>query len=393
MRSDRGLTGIDISSAGDGGESGIGAGGGAGEGGAGGGVQAGQAMQFPWQQARPDEDIVPESALIGRVRVVPVKRQNAVMVLAAPEYRDAVRGMILALDKPGRQVMIAAIIAEIELGDDLSLGVRVSNSGAILGEGSPDFRLGGNVEATGSSTDLFDIFDTSTLDVGVNLNIVLQALAQKSKVRVLQEPRVFTADNQEAAFFQGQDVPILTTTQTTDTGTVNESVDYEAVGVGLNVRPRITSTGDIDMEVNLVISNINRAAGIALNSPTFDRRETTTKIIVRNGQTIAISGILRDEESRIQRKVPLLGDIPVLGWAFKSEDNTMTRTELIAFITPVVVDNPSDNDNNFQEGARERLENLSKPLDEQERTDLDPNKVRQRLLHHQFGHGEPLVDQ
>jgi general secretion pathway protein D len=372
QRRDTGLTGgADLEGPAGGGD----AGGAAREG------EQGGTITFPWQQGRPAEDETPASPLIGKVRVVPIHRQNAVMILAAPEYRDAVRAIITDdLDKPGRQVMISAVIAEVELTDELALGIRFSNSNTILGGTPVDNRIGGTSSFSGSIDDVFGgIFDTSVLDVNASLNVVLQALSQKTKVRVLQEPAVFTADNQEASFFEGQDVPVLQTTQTTAEGTVNETTEYFSVGINLNVRPRITAHGDVDIEINLELSNIDVAASAVAVSPVFDRRETTTQIIVQDGQTIVISGILRDFESRVRRKVPLLGDIPLVGEIFKSWENQTTRTELLAFITPYVVDNVLENDTNYNERARKRLEQLSKPLKEQEREEPE-EQIRKRLL-------------
>ena len=149
------------------------------------------------------------------------------------------------------------------------------------------------------------------------------------------------------------------------------------------------------MEINLVISNINIAATAAsgADAPFFDRRETTTQVIVQDGQTIVISGILRDQESQVKRKFPLLGDIPLVGALFTSVDNETTRTELLAFVTPYVVETPGENDSNFNERARQRLEDLSKPLKEQEADDKDlPDHIRRRLLQPQIDKGRIPAD-
>ncbi|MHC5008601.1 MAG: type II secretion system protein GspD, partial [Planctomycetota bacterium] len=357
--------------------------------------EEGGTITFPWQQGRQGEDETPASPLIGKIRVVPIHRQNAVMILAAPEYRDAVRDIIVDdLDKPGRQVMIAAIIAEVELTDELALGLRWgTNIAPPLGDNS--FGASGNF--LGEADDILSSFfnvNQGLLTVNADLNLVLDALAQKTKIRVLQEPVVFTSDNQEARFFQGQDVPIQQATQGNQ-GFVSQSFDYQAVGIGLNARPRITTHGDVDMEINLVISNINIAATAAsgADAPFFDRRETTTQVIVQDGQTIVISGILRDQESQVKRKFPLLGDIPLVGALFTSVDNETTRTELLAFVTPYVVETPGENDSNFNERARQRLEDLSKPLKEQEADDKDlPDRIRRRLLQPQIDKGRIPAD-
>ena len=380
QRRQTGLAGFDI--------------GGPAQGDAGGAAREGEdggTITFPWQQTRQTEDETPPSALIGKVRVVPIHRQNAVMILAPAEYRDAVRDFIVnELDSPGRQVMISAIIAEIELTDELALGLRLSNSDSILGGNLVDNRLGGNFGFTGQEDPLFENFlDLSILDVNFSINAAIQALSQKTNVRILQEPRIFTADNQEASFFQGQDVPILSGTQTTDVGTVNEQIDYQQVGVGLNVRPRITIEGDVDLEINLEISSIVPGAEL-FGSPIFDRRETTTQVIIKNGQTIVISGIIKDVESKITRGLPFLSDIPLLGELFKSRESTTSRTELIAFITPVIVVDPTENDTNFNRGELEHLDELMLPLEEQRRR-MRKNKdnLRSRLLYKQYERAQP----
>ena len=346
------------------------AGGGGTAGGGGSSTTSGQedagTISFPWQSGGAGDDQTPASSLIGKVRIVPIHRQNAVAVLAPPEIRDAVARIVEQdFDKPGRQVLISAILVEVELTDELALGVRISSSDSILNLSNPDFGIAGGFSATGSEEGIFGgLFDTSTLDANVSVNAVIQALNQVTKVRILQEPRIFTADNQEALFFDGQDIPFITESQSTDVGTLNQSFEYRAVGVVLNVRPRITSQRDVAMEINVELSSIVPGQTL-FGGFIVDRRETTSSVIVKNAQTIILSGILRDEETQIKRKVPILGDIPGLDYLFSSRENTTRRSELIAFITPTVVDNPSENDTNFNAAERRFLKLLSRPIDEQ----------------------------
>ncbi|MCZ6655039.1 MAG: type II and III secretion system protein, partial [Planctomycetota bacterium] len=162
-----------------------------------------------------------------------------------------------------------------------------------------------------------------------------------------------------------------------------------AVGIMLNVRPQITVEKDVDLEINLELSSIVPGQ-VLFGGFIVDRRETTTQIIVKNGQTIVLSGILRDTESQITRKIPILGDIPLLGELFTSRETAKSRTELLVFITPVVVDNPSENDTNFNVGERQRLEELTRPLKEQARS-REP--VGSHLLHKQFERTEQTSPQ
>jgi general secretion pathway protein D len=298
-------------------------------------------MSFWWQRSRPPTDRHNSSNLIGQLRIVPVWRQNALMVIAPPEYKETLLTMIDQLDRPGRQVLIAAIVAEMSREDATSLGLRWSSQAITPTNADNSFSIGNS--ATGTKNNFINsLFDTSVLTTNANLNLLLQALAQKTDVNILSEPKIFTSDNQEAEFFDGQDVPFVTNSQTTTTGLV-QSFDYRAVGIQLRARPRITNRGDVDLKVNLELSSIvpgqTLFGGFIVN-----RRETTTQLIVKDKQTIVISGILRSELSDIVRKVPFLGDIPLLGAIFRSKDKTLTNTELLVFITPIVVVNTEENE-------------------------------------------------
>lgn len=299
-------------------------------------------IQFWWQRSRPPTDSSGASNLIGRIRIVPVWRQNAVMVLSPPEYRNALVELINALDKPGRQVLLKAVVVEVSRDDATALGLRWSSQ--PITPSSPDNALSVGAEANAQEGNIFgQMFDTSVLNVNTSVNLVLQALAEKASINVLSEPRIFTGDNQEAEFFDGQDIPFVTDSQSTDTGNIINSFDYRAVGIQLRARPRITVNGDVDLRVNLQLASIvpgqTLFGGFIVN-----RRETTTQVIVQNGRTVVISGILRRDQSRIIRKVPLLGDIPLLGLLFRSTETADEETELIVFITPVIVNNVEDAD-------------------------------------------------
>jgi general secretion pathway protein D len=315
-------------------------------------------ITFWWQRAQPPVDNRGSSNLVGRIRIVPVWRQNAIMVLSPPEYRASVIDMVNQLDQPGRQVLISAVIAEIELEDALALGLRWSS--LPITPDLADNALSIGTTTTAETTPLGSLFETSTLSLSVDLNLLLQALDQDTALNILSEPQVFTSDNQEAEFFDGQDIPFVVESQTTDVGSLIQSTDYRAVGLALRVRPRITVNRDVDLRVNLELSSLAPAL-TAQGQFIVDRRETTTQLIVKNGQTIVISGILRSQESDVKRKVPLLGDIPLIGLLFQSTERTTRNTELVAFITPTVVENTEELDT-LNTPYRRRLGELRQEL-------------------------------
>jgi type II secretory pathway component GspD/PulD (secretin) len=131
------------------------------------------------------------------------------------------------------------------------------------------------------------------------------------------------------------------------------------------VRPRITKESNVNMEIEVLLSNVNQTSpeGVGGN-PIIDRRQTNTTATVKNGQTIVLSGIRKETENKIKNKFPLLGDVPVLDWVFANTSDTKVVTELLVFVTPTVVDNPDGNDSNFNADERTRLRELAKPLGE-----------------------------
>jgi len=324
--------------------------------------QGGQ-MSFPWQSGgASSDDQSPESSLIAKIRLVPIVRQNALAVLAPPAYMQAIVDTINQFDRPTRQVMISATIAAVTLTDDLELGLRWG-TGALP---SSDNSVSVNGALTGTIDDILSGIFTGGGSVftlgaeGNSLGAVLAALNQLTNVRVLQQPRTFTADNQEAIFFNGSEVPVQTT-QSQSSGVVTGGFEYRDVGVLLNVRPRITSHGDVDLTINVELSD---QAGLGVNdNPIFSRRQVRSQILINDGQTVLIGGLLKESESKTKRKIPLLGDIPLIGGLFTSIDNSTIREELIVFVTPVIVENTSSN--RVNESYLERLQEISLPIDEQ----------------------------
>lgn len=318
-------------------------------------------LSFWWQRSRTTNETTKRNAsnLIGNIRIVPVWRQNALLVVAPPEYRQSIIEMVDSLDRPGRQVLISAILASVSIDDATALGLRWSSQTITPTRGDNSVSLTNGFQ--GSNTSFADsLFDSSVLQSNLNLNVMLQALAEKTAVSVLSEPKIFTSDNQEATFFDGQDIPFVSDSQLTDQGTRNQTFDYKAVGIALRARPRITVNGDVDLRVNVELSSI--APGQTIDdSLIVNRRETTTQLIIKDRQTVVISGLLRQEDSDIVRKVPLLGDIPVLGLLFKSKERTKTNSELLIFITPIVVNNTGENDA-LNVPYRERLDRLKSDL-------------------------------
>ena len=339
-------------------------------------------LRFPWQGTRAGQGagsgpVSEVSGLIGRSRVVPNAEQNSVLVMAPPEVEKKVVEIIHELDKPGRQVMITAILAEVVVGDGFSWGARVGtglsapiNGGDNSVGGSLSLDLTKGSATSGSSSNFASPwFDSSLLKIstGQDLGFFLQALSTDNSARILQQPRVFTRDNKEAKFVAGQDVTIQTG-QTSGFGTTGTTSSFQQqfVGVGINVRPRITQDNNVAMEVEILLSNLTSAT--QNGNAVIDRRQTNTNVTVKDGQTIVISGIRREEETVLDRRLPFIGDIPLLGAAFSSTERQKRVVELMVFLVPVVVENPDSNDSNFNAAELDRLRKLEEPLDKSSKT-------------------------
>jgi general secretion pathway protein D len=181
-------------------------------------------ISFWWQVSQPPTDSQGPSNLVGQIRIVPVWRQNALMVLAPLEYKNSIVALIEDLDRPGRQVLISAIVAEVSRDDATALGLRWSSGPIAPTNNDNSISIGSTSTATENNF-LGSLFDTSVLNADVDLNLVLQALAQKTAVSILSEPKVFTSDNQEAEFFSGQDIPFITESQPNTQGNLVQSFD------------------------------------------------------------------------------------------------------------------------------------------------------------------------
>jgi len=354
-REDTGLSGINFESAGGGTSETSGA--------TGGTAGNENTVQFPWQSGRGagGEDQAEVSALVGKSRVVPNEVQNSLLVLAPPEIQQALMNIINDLDKPGRQVMISSVLAEVQLGDEFTMGIKFGPNGQVAPR-NPNNAVSIGTEVAGTrDTDFPGEFNEFTFDFGVDATVVLQSLAQDTAVRILQQPRIVTTDNKEAKFFSGQDVPFQSGT-TSDAAGTTASFEQIAVGIGLNVRPRVTNEKNVAMEIEVLLSNVNNAAAGVGDNPTIDRRQTNTAVTVKNGQTIVLSGIRVEQESKDDTGFPILKDIPGLGFIFGNVDNSKSQRELLIFVTPIVIENPDDFNTNYNVKELERLKELEKPL-------------------------------
>ena len=292
------------------------------------------------------------------VSVVPDLGSNSLVITTTPDNLAAIREIVDSLDIIPRQVMIEVIIAEATLSSAQKLGFQFDSKGIgklfntdITQSGASSFPLG----TAGSTSSNIASPIQPGVQYGVQavngrFNALIQALNTDSKVRVLSTPKVFTSNNQEATINIVTHVPYATgsTIGGLNLGTtVNYS--YLDLGVTLDVTPRITSDGRVTIDVTATTSDLVGfdtvqasvdASGRVTNTPAprWSERSTDTSVSVKDGEIVALGGMMRENTNISANKVPILGDIPLLGSLFRSTSRSVDKTELMIFMVPHVVD-------------------------------------------------------
>ena len=288
----------------------------------------------PWwnRQQRSDNEM-PASNLIGNIRFIPVHRSKAILVLAPPEYMDAIEAMITELDQPGKQVMIKTAIISVDHSDMTSLGVQLAANQTAFGTLAEN-----SLTALTALTNTGRMGSVGSSTTSANISTLIDLLVKKIDAKVLNQPTLWTKDNEEAVFAKGQEIAFIVADQSdsTNLNSLQRTFDYRDVGVTLRVRPNITPSRAVDVTIYLEVSTVEQE--LVNSQIATNKLDTTTHVIIEDGETIMLGGILFQTDSLIKRKVPLLGDIPLVGALFTHEKTEKTNNELLVFITPYVID-------------------------------------------------------
>jgi general secretion pathway protein D len=176
---------------------------------------------------------------------------------------------------------------------------------------------------------------------------------------------LWTKDNEEASFFKGSEVAFFTTATTSATAGNVQNFEFQKVGMTLAVRPSITPGNDVDMIINIIISQLTSEE--QNGQPVRTAMDTKTNMIVQDGETIMLGGILFQQDRTVNRKVPLLGDVPLVGALFSHNETNKANNEMLVFITPYVIDEPNSTlatTTAEVERSKEKLEEVRKQLND-----------------------------
>ena len=324
---------------------------------------------------------------------------NALVLSAEPDQMRTLESVINQLDIRRAQVLVEAIIVEVSEGDDVGFGIQwataagggtqFNNLGPTIGEiGAGIWQAQGeegskvctgdtcteNPDTRGDITLLAQALGkVNGMAWGVamgDFGALIQAVSSDTKSNVLATPSITTLDNQEASFIVGDEVPVLTGSQNSSNGNSNpfQTVERKEVGVKLKVVPQINEGTTVKLTIEQEVSGINGKTGVDV---TFATRRLTTTVMADSGQIVVLGGLINEEVQESVQKVPLLGDIPILGHLFKSSSSGKKKKNLMVFIKPTII-----RDGVTMEGIAGRKYNYFRALqlEQQERgVNLMPN--------------------
>jgi general secretion pathway protein D len=311
----------------------------------------------------------------GGITVTPDKATNSLVIVASPADYQNISQILKKLDRRRKQVYVEAMIVEASTDKLRNLGTEWR---ATATKGGAPIAIGGfgTIDNTAFQNILQGLQGASIGGIGNFLNIPIttvdpttnepiQKILQipgfaalfslnefKDAVNVLSTPQILTSDNKEAEILVGENVPFITQSQTTSalgvtsggsavSGIVN-SIVRQDVGIILRITPHITEGDHVKLDIYQEISSVKNQSDALTASvgPTITKRSTKTTVVVRDDQTVVIGGLMQENDEETVTKMPILGDIPLLGWLFKTKNVSKNKTNLIVFLSPHVADGP-----------------------------------------------------
>ncbi len=311
-------------------------------------------------------DTTPEARTVGNTKIIADRRDNAIIILGNREVREKILKVLDQIDVRSPQVMITAVIGELNLNQDEEFGVDylfhhtklatsgsagsginsgingISRNTSISSAGLSSLVAAAGLPSTGGLTAL--IGATKSLDILVN------ALQSTNRFHVISRPMVFTSNNKKAIIASGEQVPVPGTIQSSinsvgnNNGLVNNAnVEYKDVDLKLEVLPLINSDKEVTLDIVQTVNDLNGTTTIGGNDiPNISSRRIKTTVSVANEATVVLGGLVKENKSVDHQGLPILSKLPIIGPLFGSKKKTTTRTELIVLIRPTVTCDPAE---------------------------------------------------
>ncbi len=342
-------------------------------------LAAGGAVSRPGVPGAPGARAQPGVARFeGGIKITADPSTNSLIIISSPQDYETLNEVIEKLDIPRRQVYVEAMIVEMLLRKSREMGLEFRSTNVTeesLGEPGLKFAGGTNL---GSGIDAASVnppagfFGLSGLAVAafegvitfggasfLNIAAFFRALQADTDVNVLSTPNILAMDNEEAEITVGSNVPFPTGQQIGSAGVTTSSIQREDVGIKLKITPQINESDFIRMSISIEVSEVAESPVEGLDPNivglTTSKRSAQTVVVVKDRQTVVIGGLIKDMVNDVEKKVPILGDIPIIGWLFRFTKRRVEKVNLLIFLTPYIVRGSKD-----MEQIRRKKEEQSK---------------------------------
>jgi general secretion pathway protein D len=293
------------------------------------------------------------STMLGDAMISSDVDTRRLIVVTDDATNENIKTIIASLDKPKPQVLINVVFMQVTHDNSFDLGAEAKYQGPISIKTNPE---GIATTRFGEAAALANpnVYGAFYQLVGRDITATIHALSGVTKTEILSRPSILTRSNQQATILVGQTVPLLASSTTnTNSNAITTTVSYQDIGIILKVTPFITANGLVEMIVSPEISSLSTTT---INSqPVIDKRSADTVVVTQSDQTIVIGGLISTQKNDSESKVPLLGDIPLVGALFKHKKTDNVKTELLIFLTPHVVATPAEL-SSLTENERARME-------------------------------------
>ncbi|MDO5673359.1 MAG: type II secretion system secretin GspD [bacterium] len=315
--------------------------------------------------------------LTGDINIVADVETNSLVINGPREEFEAVAAIVKQLDVPRRMIYLEALIMEVQADKDFSIGVQWGGTGTFDGgDGTLHTGFSGNpdnpyniIRGVNANPAILPAgFTLGVLKQGIeiggitfpNLGAVLNAYKHDKDINVIATPQILTTDNKKASIKVGENVPYIVSKNTSEALQDYTNYEYKDVATTLAITPQINQADVVRMDIGVEVIKLKELNN---GNPTTFTRTADTTVVVRNEQTVVIGGMIGQDTSTGEYKVPLLGDIPGLGWLFKSKGDLEKKTNLFIFITPHIMENPAELSRVFEEKRAEVEAMHKKPGD------------------------------
>ena len=266
-----------------------------------------------------------------------VKSLNALVITATPSTLNTMKGVIAKLDQRRAQVLVEALIVEVneDLGNDF--GIEWFGKGGDTAAGFRDFPRTPVMNLTQDALGLTGNGLALGYFRGGELRALINALASEANANILSTPTIMALDNEEAQILVGSNVPFITGSEARDNDDPFQTIERQDIGITLKVKPRVNNNESVTLEIEQSVESISPATDIGASDIITNKREIKTRVLIDNNEILVLGGLIRDEVEETEKKVPLLGDIPGLGRLFKSTSTSTVKRNLMVFIHPSIL--------------------------------------------------------